>query len=211
VCEGCPTDVNNVTCSGNGICNCNSCICFDSLNVTGFDCSTPTGPGQYTQCAECKVNGFTWCNILGIEACKTSDECAVLGQVIDSCEYVSPLTCPDDCICVPSNNSHGVCVISDGIAQCVCDKKWHGGSCCVQGGLSKGAIAGIAAGTVAAIVICAVVAFAVLGYAAKRTVDWVALKNQNMAAAQNNPMFKPKTTEHENPLHNDSPKGSPRK
>jgi len=80
----------------------------------------------------------------------------------------------------------------------------------VSGGLSKGAVAGIAGGIVAAIVICGVVAFVILGYGVKKGVDWVQLRSTNMAAANDNPMFTPKTHEHENPIHSSTPKGSPR-
>jgi hypothetical protein len=205
-CAPCPiSEVNGLECAGNGLCDCGTCFCAASREVEGLACDEPTGAGRYTTCAECVVNANVWCDLLGIFSCATAADCTAFGGVaVTVCEVVPVLSCEDDCTC-PNGESHGECVESDGIAQCVCDSGWHGGACCASGGLSKGAIAGITAGAISGIVIAAVVGFVLIGWAAKKGVDWVALKSQNMAAAHENPVFKPRTTEHENALHEQSP------
>jgi hypothetical protein len=202
-CPPCPvSDSNNLECAGNGVCDCGTCICAASKNVTGPACDVPTGAGQYTTCPECVINSNVWCNLLGVYVCATPADCTALtGLASATCDTPTPLLCEDNCTCPDQGGaSHGTCVVEQGVAQCVCDSHYHGGNCCSRGGLSKGAIAGIAGGAVAGIVVAACVAFVALGYAAKRGVDWVQLKNQNMAAAHDNPVFKPRTTEHVNPL-----------
>jgi hypothetical protein len=210
-CLACPVGDNGLECSGNGVCNCGTCVCSTTIqNAGGLACDSPTNGGQYTDCLSCTGNSYNWCNLAGVYACMPYADCVTLFGGIDTPCFTNPEQgCPNNCTCLEGNQNktRGSCTESEGIFQCVCDKGRHGADCCATGASFNKAIAGIAGGVVAAIVIAGVVAFIVLGYGVKRGVDWVQLRNTNMAAAHDNPMFKAKTTEYDNAVYNkDSPR-----
>jgi hypothetical protein len=200
-CPPCPIGSGTLTeCNGVGVCNCGTCLCPTTIeNAGGAACDEPTNGGQYSDCLSCTLSTYTWCELAGVFACMPAADCATFGGIDASSCTATTGGCENNCTC-PNGQSHGECVTLDGVSQCDCEKKWHGGDCCTPGGLSTAAIAGIAGGVIAAIVIAGLVAFAVLGYGIKRGIDWVSLHNMNMAAANDNPMFKAKTTEHDNAL-----------
>jgi len=206
-CAPCPIGTGtNTECNGVGICNCGTCLCPTSIeNAGGPACDEPTNGGQYSSCTECTLFLYHWCNLAGVYACMPLADCNTFGGIDTTCSESIPPGCENNCTC-PNGQSHGTCVTIDGITQCDCDKKWHGGDCCTPGGLSTAAIAGIAGGVIAAIVIAGIVAFAVIGYGVKRGVDWVSLHNMNMNAAHDNPLHKPAMNEHVNAIHD--PHGS---
>jgi len=209
-CSPCPVGSDGQVCSGNGVCGCGTCLCSTTIeNAAGPACDTPTNGGQFNTCVTCTLNQFTWCNLGGVYSCMSYDSCVTtFGGTNVSCEVSPPgdtasTGCPNNCTCVNGNKNvtRGQCVEADGIYQCQCQKHWHGADCCSSGGFSAKVIAGIAGGAVAGIVLGALAAAAIIGYATKKGVDWVQIRSNNMASAQDNPMFKPQTTEHENPMH----------
>lgn len=101
------------------------------------------------------------------------------------------------------------------VTACVCLKGFHGVDCSKQGGRSsKGVAAAISGGVIAAIVLAGVVALAVISFGAKKTYDWVGMRDSNLGAARNNPTFQNPTNETNNYLYVDSagtsPNSSPR-
>ncbi len=74
---------------------------------------------------------------------------------------------------------------------CICKKGVTGINCGSKKGLSAAAkAAAISGGVIAAIVICGVIVLVVLSVAAKKTVDFVQLRQLADAKSHSNPMYK---------------------
>jgi hypothetical protein len=159
---------------------------------------------------------LTFFNPLGTAnggVCQKATTC--IGDEVDSCSGGSytPPACPNNC----TSAKNGECKTDSktNVTACVCFKGFHGVDCAKSGGRSsKGVAAAISGGVIAAIVIAGVIIVAMISFGAKKSYDWIGMRDANLGAARNNPTFQNPTNELNNSLYVDgagaSPNASPR-
>ncbi len=203
----CPNDCNgHGTCSLGGVCECATLVDNDDplnlgtkTNWTGETCSVAVVIfpkaicGAQQTCANCqgKIDGdgyaCGWSDCVGgVFACvptgagSPGENCVVAtcsGGVIFIAE-----ACPDNC------SNEGACAQN---GSCICKKGVSGINCGSKKGLSSAAkAAAISGGVIAAIVLCGVIALVTIAFAAKKSVDFVQLKQLAESESHASPIYK---------------------
>lgn len=196
-------------CNGRGICTGTTCDCnyvgADGVTYTGDFCDVAVVPPNcYDYSSDCtgclnapaELN-CAWCGDVGGDYC--GSDCPVEDQKLSCDATVIPYV-PGECQSDEDCSSKGSCVESEEGNYCVCDDGERGVDC-GSGGLSNlGKALAISGGIIALIVIGGVAALVLLGFGVKKGVDFIALREMNMAASNENPLYIGQTQEHRNPL-----------